>query len=103
MSYENKPHSGASALYLKCSGILAGKRPLPENLCIGDACNRGHGTNGKAVRYKSNNGCVLCVKVARCNRLARKDQKDSKHLTALRKYEDSLLQDDDDPLFSGEE
>ena len=100
MSYENKPHSGASSLYLKCSNILLGKQPLPKSLCIGDTCNRGHGTDGKAVRYKSNNGCVLCVKVARINRLARKSKRDT---TALQKYEESLLKEDDDPLFEGED
>jgi len=40
--------------------VLQGLDPCPPQYFITKSCKDGHGTNGKTLRYTSNDGCVLC-------------------------------------------
>ncbi len=74
-----------------------GTTPLPGRYIFGAPCLNNHARNGKTVRYKSNNCCILCTKASRkdahCKKLGRRD------LTAIQVFEERANKEDDDPLF----
>ena len=92
-------HDFTGRVYRWINGIT----PMPERFIITPTCIRLHGVDGKTVRYKSNNMCVLCscsvYREASYRRKAKAAGKEPRDLTALNAFEDRQYEDDDDPLF----